>query len=83
MTNTEAAQAPVIYQSDRFDVVIGRLPTDELDQYLIINRKYGVVEFACNTELTWRDWIPEIERRLKEQRAPTHAPNVTQLHLRS
>lgn len=72
----------VVFASDHFDVYVGIIPEDAMEQFLVINRAYGVVEFACANEYMWRAWIPEMEDRLREQafKKAENNNNIVKLH---
>ena len=69
-----------IFSSANFDVYVGRLPEDKLPQFVILNNVYGVVEFACNNEYMWRDWIESMEERIRTKVETRPKAEVVQLH---
>lgn len=77
---SELILGEIIEQSEHYDVHIGRLPDDTVDQYIVVNRKYKVVEYATNSEYVFREYLPQIEERIAKQLAPKSTAEVIKLH---
>lgn len=68
-----------IHESPHYDVFVGRLPDDDIDQYLVVLRTTGVVEFACNMELYFLEWLDNVERKYTEIENNKEKPKLAEV----
>lgn len=64
----------VIHESDNYIVQVEQLPEDKLQQYVVRNKQFGVVEYADNTYVRVIQWVDECERVTKEYFSNRNSP---------
>lgn len=56
----------IIEETDTFYIAVGTMPRAKLDEYLVINKQYGVVEYNNPILYFAREWARQMEEALSE-----------------
>jgi hypothetical protein len=68
----------VVEESDNFYIAVGTMPKGKLQEYLVVNKAYGVIEYSNPILYFAREWARQMDEALdgvtEEGKSPAFPP---------